>query len=42
MARTITTWRLSYWDLKRDNLIYDNDSLSKRKQRGTNFAIKDS
>lgn len=42
MARTITTWRLSYWDLKRDNLIYDKDSLSKRKQRGTNFAIKDS
>lgn len=40
MARTITTWRLSYWDLKRDNLIYDNDSLSKRKTKRDKFRDK--
>lgn len=31
--KTITTWRLSYWHLKHDNLIYDNDSLSKKTKR---------
>lgn len=40
MAKTISTWRLSYWDLRYD-LIYD--SLFRGKQRGkANFAIEDS